>query len=104
MLRACAAGELIGDYYVSDDRSAVFLDIDIPENYRFNDVVEPLIHKYRAVLEYNWINICAYDHNDIPAVCVLSEDKLKNKQGSRMHTYRHICRKPVISETGDTIQ
>ena len=66
MLSACAAGELIGDYYVSDDRSAVFLDIDIPENYRFNGVVEPLIHKYRAVLEYNWINICAYDHNDIP--------------------------------------
>ena len=63
MLRECAAGKLIGDYYVSRDRRTTYLDIDVPEDYRLNGVVEPLIHKYCAVLVGNHVSICAYDQN-----------------------------------------
>lgn len=64
MLRECSAGKLIGDYYVSKDRRTIFLEIEVPEDYRLNGVVEPLIHKYCAVLVGNQVSICAYDQND----------------------------------------
>lgn len=63
MLRECAAGNLIGDYYVSYNRQTTFLEIDIPDDYRLNGVVEPPIHKYCAVLANRKISICAYDQN-----------------------------------------
>ena len=63
MLRECAAGKLIGDYFVSRDRRTTYLEIDVPDDYRINGVVEPLIHKYCAVLVRNQISICAYDQN-----------------------------------------
>ena len=43
MLRECAAGKQIGDYYVSRDFRTIYLDLDVPEDYRANGVVEPLI-------------------------------------------------------------
>ncbi len=51
MMRECAAGKQIGDYYVSRDRMTVYLEVVVPEDYRLNGVVEPLIHQYCAVLE-----------------------------------------------------
>ena len=63
MLRECASGKLIGDYFVSRDRRTTYLEIDVPDDYRINGVVEPLIHKYCAVLVKNQISICAYDQN-----------------------------------------
>lgn len=63
MLRECAAGKQIGDYYVSRNFRTIYLDLDVPEDYRANGVVEPLIHKYCAVLSGNHISISAYDQN-----------------------------------------
>ena len=63
MLRECEAGKLIGDYYVSSDRRTTYLDINVPEDYRSNGVIEPQIHKYCAVLVDNHISISAYDEN-----------------------------------------
>ena len=65
MLREGAAGNRIGDYYVSTDHKTVFLRLHVPVDYRDNGVVEPLIHTYAAVLENNCIRICAYDENDL---------------------------------------
>ena len=63
MLREYAEGKSIGEYYVSRDCRTIYLDIDIPDDYRMNGVVEPLVHKYCAVLENDRVSICAYDQN-----------------------------------------
>lgn len=60
MLKACAAGRPIGDYYVNSERGMIFLEIDVPEEYRLNGVVEPRIYKYCAALTGNQVSICAY--------------------------------------------
>ena len=59
MLRECAAGKLIGDYYVSRDRRTTYLEIDIPDDYRINGVVEPLIHKYHPDYRLQTIQKCS---------------------------------------------
>lgn len=63
MLRACAAGDPIGDYYVSPNRLTTYFAIDVPDDYRSNGVVEPMVYKYCAVLVQNQVSICAYDRN-----------------------------------------
>ena len=63
MLRECAAGNLIGDYYVSPDHRTIFLEISVPDDYRINGVVEPQIHGYFAALVKNQISIGAYDQD-----------------------------------------
>lgn len=65
MLKACAAGRPIGDYYVNRERGTIFLEIDVPEDYRLNGVVEPQIYKYCAALTGNQVSICAYDGNSL---------------------------------------
>ncbi|MDR3239777.1 MAG: AAA family ATPase [Clostridiales bacterium] len=52
-----------GDYFLSDDGSQVFFQIDIPADFRKNGVVEPEIHRYEALLdaEDGEITIAAYD-------------------------------------------
>ncbi|MDR3313967.1 MAG: AAA family ATPase [Oscillospiraceae bacterium] len=52
-----------GDYFVSDDNSQVFLQIDVPEDWRQNGIVEPEIHRYEVLFEaiQDEITIAAYD-------------------------------------------
>lgn len=50
-----------GDYFVSDDGSQVFLEIEIPEDWRQNGVVASNIHQYKALFAKNAITIAAYD-------------------------------------------
>jgi hypothetical protein len=54
-------GAVNGDYYVSDDGRQVFFEIDVPEDWRQNGVVEPGIHRYEAHLSDGEITISAYD-------------------------------------------
>lgn len=63
LLRGIAAGESIGDYYVSDDRRTILLQIDVPEDYREEKVVEPWVYRYRAQVRGTSIAIAAYDVN-----------------------------------------
>lgn len=61
MLSSIMNGEGFGDYYTNEDRSAFYLDIEMPEDYRMNGVVEPQIHYYRAVVENDRIALSAFD-------------------------------------------
>lgn len=54
-------GEIDGDYFVSDDDSQVFFQIEIPEDWRQNGIVESNIHRYEALLDDDEITIAAYD-------------------------------------------
>ncbi|MDR2504389.1 MAG: AAA family ATPase [Deltaproteobacteria bacterium] len=54
-------GEAIGDYYVSDDGSQVFLHVNVPDDWRQNGVVEPNIHRYEALIDEDALTIAAYD-------------------------------------------
>jgi hypothetical protein len=63
MLSSIAKGTVIGDYFVSDDCKTTYLDISIPEDYRVNQVVEPEIFRYRALLNGMTVTIAAYDEN-----------------------------------------
>lgn len=51
----------IGDYYVSDDRSTVFLDLRVPEDYRTNGVVAANVYSYKAKAEGLHVAVGAYD-------------------------------------------
>jgi MoxR-like ATPase len=54
-------GAAAGDYFASDDGSQVFFQVEVPEDWRQNGVVEPNIHKYEALFENDEITIAAYD-------------------------------------------
>lgn len=45
MLREFADGNLIGDYHVDHDHNTIFLEIDVPEDYRLSGVVDLNIYK-----------------------------------------------------------
>ena len=64
MLTGMARGKLIGDYYVNDDSSSVYLEINIPAEYRENGVVSRKIYRYRALANGAEVSIGAYDKND----------------------------------------
>lgn len=61
MLEGCMKGEGFGDYYVSEDRRTVRLEITVPGDYHFQEVIEENIHSYRAVSEDGEVRIAAYD-------------------------------------------
>ena len=50
-----------GDYWVSQNKDEYFLEIDIPEEYRENKVLEPEIYSYKAYLKGENITVAAYD-------------------------------------------
>jgi len=50
-----------GDYYSTDDGSQIFFDIQLPEDWRQNGVVEQEVHRYEALLADDEITIAAYD-------------------------------------------
>lgn len=63
MLTGIAKGKMIGDFFVSDDRSTVYLEINVPEEYRENAVVDGRIFQYRAIVHGMSLAIAAYDEN-----------------------------------------
>ena len=50
-----------GNYYINEDGSQVFFDIIIPDDWQDNNVVEPAIHSYKALLKDEEITLAAYD-------------------------------------------
>ena len=61
MLSGIMSGNGFGDYFVSDNRDTIFLEIDVPQDYRDNGVVDKTVCKYRALCESDNIKIAAYD-------------------------------------------
>lgn len=57
--------EVKGDYYFSDSRDVVLVDIIIPDDWRYNGVVENNDFRYRALVKDNNIKISAYDENEL---------------------------------------
>jgi MoxR-like ATPase len=53
--------EIIGDYFVSDDGSQVFMYVNVPDDWRINGVVEPNIYRYEALIDDDELTIAAYD-------------------------------------------
>ena len=44
-LKEVQAGNSIGDYYASDDLHSIYLEIDVPDDYRDNGVVARNVFK-----------------------------------------------------------
>ena len=59
------AGEPIGDYYVDSLLERLILDVDVPEEYRENGVVQENLYHYRAVLQGTTIALAAYDEDGV---------------------------------------
>jgi hypothetical protein len=51
----------IGDYFVNDDGNQVFLQVDVPEDWRQNGVIEPNIYRYEALIDKEKLTIASYD-------------------------------------------
>lgn len=87
LLASVMQGTGFGDYFVSDDRETIYLELYVPDEYRENGVVEPNVFHYRAMLNETEIAIGAYDRHGrwidgnmehlhplyklLPAFCVL---------------------------------
>ncbi|MCD8082498.1 MAG: AAA family ATPase, partial [Clostridiales bacterium] len=52
----------IGDYYADDDSDQVFLQLNVPKDWREHGVIEPAIYRYEALVKENEITIAAYDN------------------------------------------
>lgn len=61
LLSVTAGDGSVGDYWFSDERKTVFLEVSVPDDWRQNGVVEPRIARYRALLHGEDIAISAYD-------------------------------------------
>lgn len=61
LLKEIQAGKSIGDYYVSDDLHSIYLEIEIPDDYRDNGVVAKNVFKYKALCREQQVCISAYN-------------------------------------------
>lgn len=51
----------VGDFYSDDNGDQVFLSVELPDDWRDNEVVEPNIFRYDALCDGSRISIAAYD-------------------------------------------
>ena len=102
-----------GDYWVSQNKDEYFLEIDIPEEYRENKVLEPEIYSYKAYLKGENITVAAYDKKGeflkgdmehlhplyklLPTFCILAAREME-----RVNQYRDIMEKFIDSPEPDT--
>ncbi len=54
-------GKMIGDYYADDNSNRVFLQVNVPKDWRDHGVIEPAICRYDSLAKGNEITIAAYD-------------------------------------------
>lgn len=85
----------IGNYYVSDDRRTVILDLQVPEDYHANGVIDKQVARYRALSQGTMLKVSAYDsmgrwidseiselgklYKLLPAFCVLLASEMERK-------------------------
>ena len=102
-----------GDYWVSPHKDEFFLEINVPEDYRDNKVLQPEIYSYKAYLKGENITVAAYDKNGklikgdmehihllyklLPAFCILTAREME-----RVNQYREIMEKFIESPEPDT--
>ena len=102
-----------GDYWVSPNKDEYLLEINIPEEYRENKVLEPEIYSYKAYLKGEKIVVAAYDKNGkllkgdmehlhllyklLPTFCILTAREME-----RVNQYRDIMEKFIDSPEPDT--
>ena len=102
-----------GDYWVSPNKDEYLLEINIPEEYRENKVLEPEIYSYKAYLKGENITVAAYDKNGkllkgdmehlhllyklLPTFCILTAREME-----RVNQYRDIMEKFIDSPEPDT--
>ena len=60
-LKEVQVGNLTGDYYASDDLHSIYLEIDVPDDYRDNGVVARNVFKYKALCREERLCIAAYN-------------------------------------------
>ncbi len=99
MLSSVMNGTGFGDYFVSDDRKFVYLELNVPDEYRENSVVEPEIFGYRGTLQGTELAVGAYDRQGrwidgnmehlhplyklLPAFCVLLAREIESDSDYR---------------------
>ncbi len=100
MLTAIMKGQGFGDYYVSDDRQTVYLELTVPQDYHANKVVEPPVCQYRAFCQQDKLTVAAYDEQGhwidgtadqlqplyklLPAFCVLLGREIETNSDYRL--------------------
>lgn len=102
-----------GDYWVSQNKDEYYLEINVPEEYRENKVLEPEIYSYKAYLKGESITVAAYDKDEklikgtmehfhllyklLPTFCILTAREME-----RVNQYRNIIEKFLQSPEPDT--
>ncbi len=110
---ACDRQEPFGDYWVSPAKDEYCLELDVPEDWRENKVLESGLYSYRAYLKGEKLTVAAYDKNGgliagtmehlhplyklLPAFMVLIARELE-----RNHQYRAIMEKFLDYPEPDT--
>lgn len=106
-------GNPIGDYWVSSTKDEFFLEVNIPDDYRENKVLEPEIFSYKAYLKGENLTVGAYDKDGklldgnmehihllyklLPSFCILIAREME-----RVNQYRDIMEKFLDSPEPDT--
>ena len=102
-----------GDYWVSQNKDEYYLEINVPEEYRENKVLEPEIYSYKAYLKGESITVAAYNKDGkliqgtmehlhllyklLPTFCILTAREME-----RVNQYRDIMEKFLESPEPDT--
>lgn len=102
-----------GDYWISSNKDELFLEINIPEDYRENKVLESEIYSYKAYLKGENITVAAYGKDGnilegnmehihllyklLPTFCLLTAREME-----RVSQYKDIMEKFLESPEPDT--
>lgn len=106
-------GDPIGDYWVSPTKDEFFLEVNIPEDYRENKVLEPEIFSYKAYLKGENLTVGAYDkdgklldgnmeHIHLLYKLLPSFSILAAREMERNNQYRDVMEKFLDSPEPDT--
>ena len=102
-----------GDYWVSPNKDEYYIEINVPEDYRENKVVESEIYTYKAYLKGDCISVSAFDKKGkflrgdmehlsvlyklLPTFCLLTAREME-----RVNQYRDIMEKFLDNPEPDT--
>lgn len=64
MISSIMQGKVYGDYYITDNGDRLYLEINFPEDYIENTIIEHNVYKYKVLLQENNITLAAYDYHE----------------------------------------